>query len=52
MMLAGIGGAAQAQMQAVFGYSTFYLVSEQQPYIETYLQFDAWTMQFKEVEGG
>lgn len=52
MMLAGIGGTAQAQMQAVFGYSTFYLVSEQQPYIETYLQFDAWTMQFKEVEGG
>ena len=39
-------------MQAVFGYSTFYLAEQQQPYIETYLQFDAWTMQFKEVAGG
>ena len=43
---------AQAQMQALFGYSTFYVSDRQQPYVETYLQFDAWTMQFAEVEGG
>ena len=39
-------------MQALFGYSTFYLAEKQQPYVETYLQFDAWTMHFKPVEGG
>lgn len=39
-------------MQAIFGYSTFYLTEQQQPYMETYLQFDAWTMQFVEVEPG
>lgn len=44
--------SAQAQMQALFGYSTFYLVEKEQPYVETYLQFDAWTMQFVPVEGG
>lgn len=43
---------ASAQMQAVFGYSTFYAPESQKPYIETYLQFDAWTMQFTEVDGG
>ena len=43
---------AQAQMQALFGYSVFYLADRQQPYVETYLQFDAWTMQFAEVAPG
>lgn len=48
-----IGGVANAQMQALFGYSTFYLSEKQQPYIETYLQFDAWTLHFEEqAEGG
>lgn len=37
---------ARAQMQATFGYATFCLVEQHQPYVETYLQFDAWTMQF------
>lgn len=41
-----------AQMQALFGYATFYLSDKQQPYIETYLQFDAWTMHFDEVAPG
>ena len=44
--------ACHAQMQALFGYSTFYVADRQQPYVETYLQFDAWTMHFAEVEGG
>lgn len=50
LALAGVG--AQAQMQAVFGYSSFCLTEQQQPYIETYLQFDAWTMHFVPVDGG
>ena len=44
--------SAQAQMQAMFGYSTYCLIDKHQPYIETYLQFDAWTMHFEEVTPG
>ena len=44
--------SAQAQMQVMFGYSTYCLMDKQQPYIETYLQFDAWTMHFAEVTPG
>ena len=43
---------ATAQMQALFGYSTFYLPESNRPYVETYLQFDAWTMQFEQLENG
>ena len=44
---------AQKQMQAVFGYSTFYVVDRDEPYVETYLQFDAWTIEFVSLpEGG
>ena len=42
----------RAQMQAVFGYSTFYVADSDKPYIETYLQFDAWTMHFEERAPG
>lgn len=42
----------RAQMQAIFGYSTFYLPEQDRPYVETYLQFDAWTMQFVEQSNG
>ncbi|MCR5445183.1 MAG: GWxTD domain-containing protein [Bacteroidales bacterium] len=52
MGLMGMVGHAQAQMQAMFGYSKFCLVDKQQPYIETYLQFDAWTMHFAEAPQG
>ncbi len=41
-----------AQMQAVFAYSTFYDAASDKPYVETYLQFDAWTMQFKQLSPG
>ena len=44
--------ASQAQMRALFGYSTFYLPEQNAPYMETYLQFDAWTMQFVQQETG
>lgn len=39
-------------MQAVFGYATFYVVSQNRPYMETYLQFDAWTMKFEPTGDG
>ena len=42
----------RAQMQAVFGYSTFYVAGTDKPYVETYLQFDAWTMQFVQQPDG
>lgn len=51
-VLLSIISVCQAQTQALFGYSTFYLADQQQPYVETYLQFDAWTMQFDEVSPG
>ena len=39
-------------MQAVFAYSTFYAPKMDMPYVETYLSFDAWTMQFVKTEAG
>ena len=51
-VLLSVFSVCQAQTQALFGYSTFYLADQQQPYVETYLQFDAWTMQFDEVTPG
>ncbi len=39
-------------MQAVFSYSTFYVPKTDMPYVETYLSFDAWTMQFVKTENG
>ena len=52
LLLTVLCGGVHAQMQALFGYSTFYLTEQQQPYIETYLQFDAWTMHFDSVAPG
>lgn len=34
------------KMSALFSYATFYLPSDNKPYVETYLSFDAWTMNF------
>ena len=51
-ILATLALPLRAQMQAVFGYSTFYLTDSDKPYVETYLQFDAWTMQFVERTPG
>ena len=45
-------GSAVAQMQALFGYSRYFLVDKAQPYLETYLQFDAWTMHFTPAPQG
>lgn len=43
---------AQGRMQALFGYNTFCLAKSQMPYIETNLSFDAWTLQFVQIETG
>lgn len=43
---------AHSQMQAVFAYSTFYAPGADMPYVETYLSFDAWTMQFVKQANG
>lgn len=52
VMLLGGMAPLQAQMSAVFGWSTFYDVNGNRPYVETYLQVDAWTMQFQQLEPG
>ena len=51
MMLAAFA-SVHSQMQAVFAYSTFYSQKADMPYVETYLSFDAWTMQFEKTEAG
>ena len=44
---------AGAQVQALFGYSTFCRPSTLEPYVESYLLFDAWTLHFAPMaEGG
>lgn len=44
--------AAETHLSALFGYSVFYLPESNQPYVETYLSFDAWSLAFvKEEEG-
>ena len=55
VILAAMGWTAlqaQGSMRAVFSYSTFYAPSTSQPYVETYLSFDAWTMQFVKQPNG
>ena len=39
-------------LSAMFGYSTFYLPEDNMPYVETYLNFDAWTLAFAKDETG
>lgn len=50
--MCGLTAVGQGGMQALFGYSTFYLPEQNRPYVETYLSFDAWTLRFAEVEAG
>lgn len=46
------GGAKAQGLAALFGYSTFYLPEEGRPYVETYLDFDASTLQFAATADG
>ena len=50
MLLAAV--PLKAQMTAVFAWSSFYDAVGDRPYVETYLQVDAWTMQFAQLEPG
>ena len=45
-------GAKAQGLAALFGYSTFYLPEEGRPYVETYLDFDASTLQFAATADG
>ena len=44
--------AQEKQLSALFGYSAFYLPEENRPYVETYLDFDAWSLQFQQQTDG
>ena len=40
------------QLSAMFGYATFYLPKENKPYVETYMSFDAWNLNFVKADKG
>lgn len=44
--------AEKKQLEALFGYSAFYIPGSNQPYVETYLNFNAWTLNFEKVKNG
>ncbi|MBO4600331.1 MAG: GWxTD domain-containing protein, partial [Bacteroidales bacterium] len=44
--------AAEKSLSALFGYSTFYLTESNQPYVETYLNFNAWSLNLVQDETG
>lgn len=44
--------AAEKRLSALFGYSMFYLPESNQPYVETYLNFNAWSLNFVQEEDG
>lgn len=46
LVLATSAFAQKKQLTALFGYSTFYIPGSDQPYVETYLDFDARTLNF------
>ena len=39
-------------LSALFGYSVFYLPEDGQPYVETYMNFNAWTLNLEKDETG
>ena len=44
--------AAEKSLSALFGYSSFYLPESGQSYVETYLSFNAWTLNLvKDMSG-
>ena len=42
----------QRNLSALFSYSSFYLPADDQPYVETYLLFDAGSLNFVQTDGG
>lgn len=48
-----LGGFAQdKQLSALFGYSSFMLPSKSMPYVETYINFNAWSLNFAKDDQG
>ena len=52
LLLASATNAAEKNLSALFGYSAFYLPENNQPYVETYLSFNAWTLNLVQDESG
>ena len=52
LLLASATNAAEKILSALFGYSAFYLPENNQPYVETYLSFNAWTLNLVQDESG
>ncbi|MBQ0015579.1 MAG: GWxTD domain-containing protein [Bacteroidales bacterium] len=44
--------AQDKQLSALFNYNAFYLPEAQKSYVETYLSFDAWSLQFQPTADG
>lgn len=49
LVMATATWAQEKNLSALFGYSTFYIPGENQPYVETYLDFSAWTLNFEQL---
>lgn len=52
LLLATASQAAEKSLTALFGYSAFYLPESNQPYVETYLSFNAWSLNLVQDESG
>ena len=53
LLIAGTTLGAEKHLSALFGYSVFYLPDENLPYVETYLDFDARSLNLlKESDNG
>ena len=52
LLLATAVHATEKNLSAMFGYSAFYLPESKQPYVETYLNFNAWTLNLVKDESG
>ncbi len=52
LLLASASFAEEKRLSALFGYSAFYLPEGNQPYVETYLSFNAWSLNLVKDESG
>lgn len=52
LALAVSSTATEKNLSALFGYSAFYLPENNQPYVETYLNFNAWSLNLVADETG
>ncbi|MBQ4376857.1 MAG: GWxTD domain-containing protein [Bacteroidales bacterium] len=50
--LSAMLSAQEKQLNALFNFNAFYHTEQQRPYVETYLSFDAWTLNFVPTADG